>query len=106
MKLYIAGKMTGLPDHGLPAFNEAAELLEECGYTVINPAAHGVGELAWEQYLRRDLRWLLNCEGVATLLGWTTSRGAKLEVHVARELGMDVRPVESWLELRAKEMAI
>lgn len=96
MKLYLSGPMTGQPDHNLPAFNEAAVLLEECGYTVINPAAHGVGELTWEQYLRRDLRWLLDCEGVATLLGWTTSRGAKLEVHVARELGMPVRMVDEW----------
>lgn len=105
MRLYISGKMSGLQDHGIPVFNEAALLLEQAGFAVINPAEHGVGELAWEQYLRRDLRWLLDCDGVATLEGWTTSRGAKLEVHVARELGMDARPVESWLELRRKEMA-
>lgn len=105
MRLYISGKMSGLEDHGLAAFNEAAAQLTQAGFDVINPAEHGVGEQTWEQYLRRDLRWLLDCDHVATLLGWTTSRGAKLEVHVARELGMDVRMVDQWLELRAEELA-
>lgn len=102
MKLYIAGPMTGLDDHNFPAFNEAAVLLEECGYTVENPADQGVIDgWEWHQYLRVDLAKMLKCEGVATLLGWTTSRGAKLEVHVARELGMQVKMVDQWCEVVA-----
>lgn len=106
MKLYIAGPITNTgPDHNFPAFNKAAALLEANGYTVYNPAEFGIVDgWSWAKYMRRCLPLLLGCDHVATLEGWTTSRGAKLEVHVARELGMDARPVESWLELRAHRM--
>ena len=37
-RLYVAGPMTGLPDHNYPAFAEAAARLRAVGYEVESPA--------------------------------------------------------------------
>jgi hypothetical protein len=99
--LYVSGPMTGMPDLNFPAFNEAARLLRAAGYTVTNPAeldAQDAGKtLTWEQYMRRDIKALMDCDGVALLPGWTESRGANLEVEIARPLKMAIWPVHVWL---------
>ena len=96
--LYISGPMSGIEDHNFPAFNDAADMLRRAGYEVINPAEKGLIEgWAWEDYLRWDLREVLDVEGLAMLPGWTASPGANLEVHVAKTLGIPVRPFEHWL---------
>jgi hypothetical protein len=97
MKVYLSGPMSGYPDHNYPAFHEAALRLRKLGYTVVNPAEFLVNEgKTWEACLRYDLDQLLNCGAVATLDGWQESRGARLEVHVATELGMSVKPASEW----------
>jgi hypothetical protein len=90
--------MTGLPEMNFPAFMAAEEVLRGAGYEVRNPARNGQGDgLAWEDYVRRDLRDLLDCHAVALLPDWENSRGATLEVYVAKNLLMDVRPLEEWI---------
>jgi hypothetical protein len=94
MKLYLSGPMTGIPEFNFPAFHKAAASLRASGYEVVNPAeldAADTTPMAWEDYLRRDLRVLLDCQGIALLPGWENSRGAKLESTVALALGM--RPI-------------
>lgn len=89
MKLYIAGPMTGYPDHNFPAFNAMAKNLRELGFEVVNPA-----ELVedttqpWEFYMRRDIPLLCQCDGIVLLPGWQHSRGAQLEQYIARALKM------------------
>jgi hypothetical protein len=99
--LYVSGPMTGMPDLNFPAFNEAARLLRAAGYTVTNPAeldAQDAGKtLTWEQYMRRDIKALMDCDGVALLPGWTESRGANLETEIAGRLGMKLWGVDGWL---------
>ena len=93
--------MSGLPDFNYPAFFDAADVLDRAGFTVGNPAADGqVPGWSWEQYLRRALRLMLECDGVAVLDGWERSRGARLEVEVAEQIGMRVDSVEGWLRGR------
>lgn len=90
-RAYVAGPMTGLPDHNFPAFNEAADKLRKMGYHVENPADHGVVEGAgWEDYLRADLAKLTTCSHIYLLQGWSNSRGARLEVQVAKALGIHI----------------
>ena len=93
--------MQGYPEHNFPAFEEARKLLRYAGYRVTCPAELGKCDgWAWEEYLRRDLKVLLDCEAVATLPGYELSRGATLEVGVALQLNMRVEPVEFWLTYR------
>lgn len=100
MRLYIAGPMTGLPEHNLPAFAEAEQQLLAAGYKVINPGFRGddIPGWVWADYLRADLALLLACDGVALLPGWESSRGARLEAHVAEQLDMAVKPIEFWFD--------
>lgn len=99
MILYVAGPMTGYPEFNFPAFRAATERLRGLGYEVRSPheadeAEHGgaaptVEEAKpWAYYLKRDLAMLLECDAIAVLPGWSESRGARLEVHVAESLGM------------------
>lgn len=98
MRLYISGPMTGIEDYNFPAFNAAADQLRAAGYDVANPADGGADESkTWADYLREDLRILLDCDAVALLPGWTESKGARLETYVAEALGMRLWAVEMWL---------
>jgi hypothetical protein len=98
-RLYIAGPMSGYPEHNFPAFNQAAEQLRAAGYDVENPADTGlVDGWEWADYLRFDLPLMLKCDGVAGLFGWQDSKGACLEMHVAEELGMPIRAVAWWVQ--------
>jgi hypothetical protein len=93
VKVYIAGPMSGLPEHNFPAFHQAAERWRAAGYEVVNPAEHDAEcgtEMPWDFYLRRDLKLLTDCAGIVLLVGWWSSRGAILENHVARALGLTV----------------
>lgn len=95
MITYISGPMTGLPELNFPAFHEAAARLRAAGRTVINPAeiCTAVG-LPWSDYMRKDLAELVKCDVIYLLPGWQWSRGARLELYVAEELGMAVEYAE------------
>jgi hypothetical protein len=98
MILYVSGPMTGIAEWNFPAFHDAAARLSAIGHRVIDPSRHGADpDKAWTDFLRRDLADLLICEGVAVLDGWEGSRGANLEVYVARALEIPVRTVDEWL---------
>lgn len=89
MKIYIAGPMTGLPDLNFPAFNMAAQILRGQGHTVVNPAElNGDPGLSWQECMRTDIRELVTCDSIVLLPNWIRSRGARLEFHIASELGI------------------
>jgi hypothetical protein len=96
--IYLAGPMTGLPEFNYPAFLANAHQLRRSGFIVVNPADNGLPATSpWSSHMRRDLRSMLDCQGVALLEGWETSRGANLEVVIARALDMPIRTVAEWL---------
>lgn len=89
MRVYLSGPMTGYPLHNYPAFREAREQLRAEGFDVLCPAEAGVVEgWSWADYLRRDLAMVLQAEAIVLLRGWAGSKGALLEHHVGRELGL------------------
>lgn len=95
LRFYIAGPMTGLPEFNFPAFNDAEADLQAMGFETRNPARHGAGEPGqeWADYMRRDIPDLLECDAVALLPGWENSRGARLEVHIAKCLDIPVHDI-------------
>lgn len=96
-KLYIAGPMTGYPACNYPAFNMVEEHLLKAGFEVVNPAKVSAGQRAhYVDYLREDLRAMLDCDGVALLPDWEFSTGARNEVNVAGLLKMPVKNWEEW----------
>lgn len=105
-KLYIAGPMTGYEDANYPAFNDAAKVLEGAGYEILNPATAVVGtEAHYVDFIREDLRMMLDCHGVAVIDRWWESSGARNEVNVAGILLMPVRTVNEWLERARMELS-
>jgi hypothetical protein len=92
--------MTGYASYNYPAFNAAARRLRRAGFAVHNPAESDLepgADLAWGDWMRRALALLLTADGVALLPASGNSRGARLECHVAHELGMPIRTVPRWL---------
>jgi hypothetical protein len=85
--------MRGLPNSNFSAFNEATERLRKLGHEVYNPA-EGASEPASDQSfnsaMRNHLGQLLNCEAVMVLPAWGRSEGAKIEVAVARSIGLPI----------------
>lgn len=98
MRIYVSGPMTGIVEYNFPEFRVAADQLTEAGYGVVDPSRHGVDLDSWEDCVKRDLVDMLTCDAVALLRGWEQSRGARLEVHVALELGLLVTTVADWVE--------
>lgn len=91
MKLYIAGPMTGYAELNFPAFHAEAARLRAIGFEIVNPAEINADPTAgWLDCMRADIKQLVDCDGVALLPGWAQSRGANLEEHVARALGLRV----------------
>ncbi len=100
--IYISGPMTSLPGLNFPAFNEAAKKLRALGHHVINPAEINPDtSLTWEQCMRADIRALCDCDTLATLPGWESSKGAHLEVHIAHRLGIAITSVSDLLAATA-----
>ena len=113
-RLYVAGPMSresfcrcdrpSAPDDGVdpwdfnyPAFHAAAARLRAAGYEVENPAENTKPlETPWAEFLTDALTQVLKSDGIALLPGSHLSRGARLEVHVALELGKPVATVEQW----------
>lgn len=104
-RVYIAGPMTGYPDLNFPAFHAAAAEYRKRGAFVINPAEinGGDAEIArtekmtaeqyyvhWVRCMKNDINQLMTCDSLVLLDGWQKSRGAKLEHHIARNLGLTI----------------
>lgn len=104
IKLYVSGPMTGLPNNNVLAFNKATKKLRKKGFKVVNPAELDSGEpcRTWVACLRRDLKWLVTCDMIATLPGWKKSKGATLEVHVGKQLSFPIHSVGYYLKRRNK----
>jgi hypothetical protein len=101
MTIYISGPMTGYPEFNYPAFQNSAEKLREIGYTVISPHEIEVPEKTWEAFMRADIKALMECHKVVTLPGWENSRGARIEVNLAKDLGMKVVEFDSLITKEA-----
>lgn len=78
-KIYISGKITGLtPEEAFNLFNNAAMTI---------PHDH---DKTWLNYMRNDLKALLDCDAVFMLYNWKDSKGAKVEHDLAESLGLEI----------------
>ena len=90
--IYLAGPMSGVENHNFPAFHAEAKRLRDLGHTVINPAETDGGDTSnsWEYYMKKDIAMMVGCDAVVVLPGWEKSRGANIEVNLARQLKIRV----------------
>jgi len=88
--VYIAGPMTGIEEHNVPAFNAAASYLQDIGAEVKNPADNEDPSLTWQDYMRMSLVMISESDAMYMLRGWEKSKGATLEHTIAQALGLTI----------------
>ena len=118
-RVYIAGPMSGIPAYNFPLFEKATRHLRDLGWEVVSP--HEITEdLWWEvkgvrfnpeidkaewgdpivrEMLKRDLTAVTDCTHLVLLPGWEQSKGAKIELALARALKLTVFLFPSGLAL-------
>lgn len=91
-KVYISGKITGLPiDEAKANFQNAENKLREKGYYAVNPFNNGLPECStWDQHMKADIKLLMDCDMICLLSNWKNSPGAIIEFQIAKELGYKV----------------
>jgi hypothetical protein len=108
---YLAGKMSGLPQWGFPAFINAAADLRDRGWIVYSPAEHDLelgfdpNEDTFEPAARaRSMHWDLDhifvVDAIVVLPGWENGRGARCEVALARFLDLPVLSYPTLMEIK------
>ena len=88
MKIYIAGKITGL-DNYKELFNKAENELLAKGYKVMNPSILPEG-FTWSEYMGICFKMIDICDEVYMLNNWEDSKGAKAENLYATGLGKKI----------------
>jgi len=92
MKIYIAGKITGLSGEEVEAaFMWAEMLIEKAGHTPLNPHAlvDQTPGRKYGEYLADALQIMLTqADAVLFLANWNESRGARVEMVTAGECGI------------------
>ncbi len=102
-RIYLSGPITGRPNGNREAFHLVWNELHAQGYEAINPGnVEGSDDWMWSDYMREDIKWLVGCQSIVMLPGWEASKGAKLELHIAWELGMRVY---FWVDGELQEFA-
>ena len=91
MKVYIAGKISGLPiQEAKERFDNAQALLESCGLDPVNPMSKGLPENStWEQHMVKDIELLLRCDAIYLMDNWGDSRGAQIEYDIADRMKLE-----------------
>ncbi len=90
MKIYISGKITGLPiEEATALFTAAKILLEKQSHEVINPMElpHN-HDKSWANYMREDIAALVTCDAIFMLDNWFESAGAQIELQLAVDLSI------------------
>lgn len=90
MIVYLSGPMSGYEEFNFPEFHKAAKGLRDKGYKVISPAEIKQTSTTWEDCMRQDIKQLMDAHAVAVLPNWEKSRGASIEVNLAKSLGMQI----------------
>ena len=90
-KIYISGKITGLPIEGASEnFNRAEIYLKSKGYEVMNPMKEVPFNKSWSwgDYMRSAIILMMKCDSIYMLNTHEESKGALIELQLAKDLQM------------------
>lgn len=91
-KIYISGRISGLPKEDVTAKFEATEAkLRSEGYEVVNPLKNGIPDNAtWEVHVAMDVLLLMGCNTIYLMPDWSLSKGATLEKNLSELTGKKI----------------
>ena len=91
MRIYISGKITGLP-HKIAAkkFKEAENKLLAESHSPINPMHISNYDLNYGQYMQIDKILISYCDAIYMIKSWQQSPGARCELEYAIALNLKV----------------
>lgn len=91
--VYISGPITNAPNGNRELFAEASRQVKSMGYFVRNPhdfCAYIPENSDWSIYMRRCVQQLMDCTDILMLPNYHTSKGALIELELARALGIKI----------------
>lgn len=90
-RIYIAGKVTG-NKHWKEDFLEAEKKLREQfpHSVIVNPLFISDDSKSWKENMVECIKMLVTCEAIYLIRGWNKSKGATLELSIARGLDLVV----------------
>jgi hypothetical protein len=96
MRIYIAGKITGLDEKQTRhKFEKAEALIHASNHEAINPMKHVKGtDVTPKEAMKVCLPLLWNCDAIYLLDDHIWSEGAKVELAVARYIGLHILDVD------------
>jgi hypothetical protein len=92
-KIYISGPISSHPTGNVELFDSVASKIRQGGDIPVNPheVCSGVNKTApWADFMREDIKALMDCDEILMLPGWSISRGARLENLIAMLMEMKV----------------
>lgn len=91
-KIYIAGKVTGLPHEEVHSkFKDAQLTLATLGFTAVNPIEVVNDQNAqWDKAMKQCIAALMQCDAVILLPCWQESKGALIESELAHKVAIKV----------------
>ena len=100
-KIYIAGKVTGLPRREtFLKFKKAELAVAASGFSAINPIEVVNDENAlWNVAMKACIKALIDCDAVLFLPCFINSKGAQIEFELAKD--MDIKVFHSLEDLKA-----
>lgn len=113
-RIYICGPITGVKNDNVESFTKYATKFSQLGYDVVNPQElnHESAEamkMAGEnqekihsEYMRTDIAELVKCDIIGLMYEqpWNLSKGCKMELSLALQLGLKIIDVETEKEVK------
>jgi hypothetical protein len=91
MRVYIAGRVTGLPYESAKAkFENAETLVRASGFNPVNPLKIVTQKADAREAMKKLVPVMLECDAILLLADWDWSEGAKIEAQLARYAGLKV----------------
>lgn len=92
MRVYVSGRISGLNEDDVNSkFRKGMNDVIEMGHEAVNPLNNGLPKSAsWGEHMVRDIEMLMSCEAIYMLHNWKESRGARIELNIAIEMGFKV----------------
>lgn len=97
-KIYISGKITGLPIEEVIAKFRAVEVkIRRFGFEPVSPLSNGLPlEAEWADQMGEDIKLLLKSDAIYMMADWQQSEGATLEYLIARQQRMRIFKAETF----------